>query len=477
MTSKKLLPVVLSGGIGSRLWPISREAHPKPFIKLSDGQSLLQKSYVRACSIPGADEIVTVTNRDLFFHSRDEFEELGVNLSKKTFLLEPVGRNTTAAIAIAARYALREYGADCIMLIMPADHLIHDIKAFTQAVSQAEKLVAQGRLVTFGIKPVAPETSYGYILADGHVVQNFIEKPSKKAARKYVAEDNYFWNSGIFCFRAGSFCEELELLEPDIAAQAVEAVAGAKQTSANNWQALAIQRADFEHIQSISVDYAVFEKSKNVGIVPCDIGWSDVGSWNELGEVHSADKNQNRILGNAICKQTNNCIVYGGTRLIAMLGVNDLIVSDTTDALLVAHKDHAQNVRGIVDDLAARNEPVYKEFSTVHRPWGTYTVLEQGVGFKIKRIEVKPGGRLSLQSHKHRSEHWIVVGGIALVTVGDQQKELKPNQSSYIPSGTKHRLENFGTEKLIIIEVQCGSYLGEDDIIRYDDVYFRVKSE
>ena len=474
MTSQKLLPVILSGGAGSRLWPLSREAHPKPFIKLGDGQSLLQKSYIRACNISDSEETVVVTNRDLFFYSKDQFEEIGVSASKNTFLLEPVGRNSAAAIAIAAHYALGAHGDDCIMLVMPADHLVHDMEAFTQAVKQAEELVAQGKLVTFGIKPSNPETGYGYILADGNLVEKFVEKPDKETAETYIANGNYFWNSGMFCMRASSFLEELDLLAPDIGAQAAKALAGAKQSSADNWQALEIQRAEFEYIRSISVDYAVFEKSQNVGIVPCDIGWSDIGSWNELGASFPTDEHKNNNLGNVICKETNDCVIHGGNRLIATLGVKDLIISDTVDALLVAHKDRAQDVRIIVDELKARSDTVYKEFPTVHRPWGTYTVLQEGVGFKLKRIEVKPSARLSLQSHKHRSEHWIIVSGKALVTNGEELIELTVNQSTYIPLGNKHRLENPGTEQLILIEVQCGGYLGEDDIVRYEDVYKRV---
>ena len=470
-----VLPIILSGGVGSRLWPLSREAHPKPFIKLGDDVSLLQRTYIRACNISDSDEVVTVTNRDLFFYSKDEFDDLDTSATKNTFLLEPVGRNSAAAIAIAAHYAIDTYSANCAMLVMPADHLIHNMKAFTQAVKQAEKLAAQGKLVTFGIKPSGPETGYGYILADGNKVEKFVEKPDKKTAEIYIADGNYFWNSGMFCMRAGSFLEELELLAPDIAAQAAKAVTRAKQSSADNWQAFEIQRADFEYIQSISVDYAVFEKSQNVGIVPCDIGWSDIGSWNELGALYPADEYKNNNLGNVMSKETNDCIIHGGERFIATLGIKDLIISDTVDALLVAHKDRAQEVRTIVDELKTRNDPVYKEFPTVHRPWGTYTVLQEGVGFKLKRIEVKPGARLSLQSHKYRSEHWVVVSGKALVTNEDEVIDLTVNQSTYIPSGNKHRLENPGTEQLILVEVQCGEYLGEDDIVRYEDVYGRTE--
>ena len=470
-----ILPVILSGGVGSRLWPLSRETHPKPFIKLGDGESLLQKTYKRATSIASFDEILTVTNRDLFFYTKDEFEEISASVGKNTFLLEPIGRNSAAAIAAAAHYALGEHGADCIMLVMPADHLIDDLETFAQIVNQAEKRASQGRLVTFGIKPASAKTGYGYILADGDRVQKFVEKPDKKTAAEYIANSNYFWNSGMFCMRADSFLEELSLFSPDITEQAAKSVTGAKQSSGDNWRQLEIQRADFEHIQNISVDYAVFEKSQNVAIVPCEIGWSDIGSWNELGALYQADERQNNILGDAICKETHGCVIYGSDRFIATLGVKDLVISDTADALLVAHKDRVQDVRDIVNQLKSRDDSVYKEFPTVHRPWGTYTVLQEGVGFKLKQIEVKPGARLSLQSHKHRSEHWVVVSGKALVTNGDELIELQPNQSTYIPLGGKHRLENNGTEQLILIEVQCGGYLGEDDIVRYEDIYNRSK--
>ncbi len=468
-----ILPVILSGGVGSRLWPLSREAHPKPFIKLDDGESLLQKTYKRARSISSSNGILTVTNHDLFFYTKAEFEEIGASVEKNTFLLESVARNSAAAIASAAHYTLGEYGADCIMLVMPADHLIDDVTAFSQAVNQAEILAAQGKLVTFGIKPSSPETGYGYILADGDKVRKFVEKPDKKTAEEYIASDNYFWNSGMFCMRADCFFEELSLFSPDIAKQAAKSITGAKQSLEGNWKKLEMQRADFEHIRSISVDYAVFEKSQNLAIVPCDIGWSDIGSWNELGALHPTDEHQNNISGDAICKETHDCVIHGSDRLIVTLGVKDLIVADTADALLVANKERVQDVRDIVDKLKSRDDNIYKEFPTVHRPWGTYTVLQEGVGFKLKRIEVKSGARLSLQSHKYRSEHWVIVSGKALVANGDELIELHPNQSTYIPLGNKHRLENPGIEQLILIEVQCGCYLGEDDIVRYEDAYGR----
>lgn len=464
-----VLPVILSGGVGSRLWPLSRAKHPKPFIKLGDGESLLQKTYRRAISISGSDEIVTVTHRDLFFYSRDQFEEVDVPAPapKNTFLLEPVGRNTAAAIAVAAHYALDQHGTDCIMLVVPADHLIDDLEAFAEAVSEAKNLAEQGKLVTFGIEPTAPETGYGYIFADGNTVKKFVEKPDKKTAREYIANGNYFWNSGMFCMRAENFLAELLLFSPEIAEQTAKAVSGANHTSGDTWHQREMQPADFEHIQSIAVDYAVFEKSRNVAIVPCRIGWSDVGSWTELGSLYPADEHHNKTLGNVICKETGDCIIYGRDRLITTLGVKNLIISDTADALLVANKDHVQDVHRIVDELKSRDDAIYKEFPTVYCSWGTYTVLQEGPGFKLKCLEVKPRSRLSLQSHKHRSEHWVVVRGEAVVTNGDNQIKLRPNQSTYIPLGNKHRLENSGNEPLTLIEVQCGSYLGEDDIVRY----------
>lgn len=467
------ISVILSGGVGSRLWPLSRESHPKPFIKLDDGQSLLQKSYQRAASVSNNNEVITVTNRELFFYTKDEFEATENHAAQNTFLLEPVGRNSAMAIAVAAQYAFAQHGSDCILLAMPADHLIDDVVAFGHAVRHAEALASQGKLVTFGIKPTSPATGFGYIESDGNDVRRFVEKPDRQTAEEYLASGRFFWNSGIFCMSAGSFLTELSLCAPDIADQSFNCVSGAKQSSGEGWRQYDMQSADCKQIRNISVDYAVFEKSQQVAVVPCDIGWSDIGSWTEYGALYPSDQHQNNVKGNVILKQTSNCIVQGGDRLIATLGIRNLVIADTSDALLVAHKDYTQDVRTIVDELTSRNDPSYKSFSTVHRPWGTYTVLQEGLKFKLKRIEVKSGERLSLQSHQHRSEHWIVVSGNALVTNGDELIELSPNQSTYIPVGNKHRLENPGLKQLILIEVQCGDYLGEDDIIRYEDAYGR----
>ena len=466
----QLLPVILSGGVGSRLWPLSREAHPKPLIKLDDGQSLIQKTYQRAAGLVGVEEVVTVTNRDLFFYTKDEFDEVANKPLRNTFLLEPVSRNSTAAIAIAAQYAITQHGSECILLVLPVDHLIDDIEAFAQAVSEASGLAAQGKLVTFGIKPNAPKTGFGYIEASGNEITRFVEKPDQQTAEEYLASGKFFWNSGMFCIEAGAFIRELESLCLDIAEQSLKCFKSAKHSAGAGWHQYEMRQEDFAPIRDISVDYAVFEKSKNVAIVPCDdIGWSDIGSWTEFGGLHPSDNFNNNVLGNVLLEDTQDCIVHGNDKLIATLGVENLIVVDTTDALLIAHKERVQDVRKIVSKLKSNNSPTCREFPTAHRPWGNYTVLQVGVGFKLKRIEVKPGKSLSLQSHEHRSEHWVVVSGVALVTNGDELIELTHNQSTYIPIGNKHRLENRSSELLILIEVQCGDYLGEDDIVRYEN--------
>lgn len=471
----KVIPVILSGGIGSRLWPLSREAHPKPFIKLSDGQSLIQKTYIRALALNEVEEVITVTNRDLCFYTKDEFLEVASNSISvhHTFLLEPFGRNSTAAIALAAHYAKSKHGDDCVLLVLPADHLISNQPAFAEAVKDAVALALQGKLVTFGIKPDSPQTSFGYIEADGVNVTRFVEKPDLETAKKYVLSGNFFWNSGMFCMGAGTFLQELQQLRPDIAKQTFVSFGGAAVSQGEGYQQVEIDPVHFQPIQNISVDYAIFEPSTNVAVVSCDIGWSDIGSWNEFGALQSLDADGNHIAGNTLLENVQNCIIHSETRLVAALGLDNLIIADTVDALLIAHRDNAQDVRNIVSTLKQREDTTFRLFPTVHRPWGAYTVLLEETGFKLKRIEVKSGAALSLQSHKHRSEHWVVVSGTAQVTNGNSVLVLERNQSTYIPAGSKHRLVNSSDDTLYLIEVQCGEYLGEDDIVRYEDTYGR----
>jgi mannose-1-phosphate guanylyltransferase len=469
-----VVPVILAGGVGSRLWPLSRESHPKPFIKLADGTSLIQKTYLRALEATGAQEVVTIINRELFFTTKDEYDTLSRDNIEHTFILEPVGRNSSAAIALASHYAKAKYGENCVLLILPADHLISKQDAFNTAVKQAESFAQKNKLVTFGIQPDSPQTGYGYIEADSHLVKRFVEKPSLEVAETYLAAGNYYWNSGMFCLQAGALLAEMQDHCPSIAAQTKICLEQANKSQGKNWQQIEITYDLFAAVENISIDYAVFEKSQHVAVIPCDIGWSDIGSWVEYGELSPTDEG-NHVFGEAVLKDSQDCIIHAESRLVAGIGLKDLVIADTADALLVAHKSKAQQVRHIVDTLKQNNDRRYRTFQTVHRPWGTYTVLQEGAGFKLKQIEVKPGASLSLQSHKQRSEHWVVVSGVAKVTNGDKISYLEHNQSTYIPVGNRHRLENEGNERLILVEVQCGSYLGEDDIVRYEDKYNRDK--
>ncbi|QKV56496.1 MAG: mannose-1-phosphate guanylyltransferase/mannose-6-phosphate isomerase [Dechloromonas sp.] len=474
-----LIPVILSGGAGTRLWPVSREGHPKPFMKLADGQSLLLKTYLRAANVSQGGEILTVTNRDYFFMSKDELAKakLGDN-QPGVFLLEPIGRNTAPAVAMAALHVSEKYGRDARLLVLAADHLIQDQQAFAKAVADAASLAAEDYLVTFGIVPDAPETGFGYIEAGGEagagkVVQRFVEKPSQDKAREYLAAGNFLWNSGMFCFKAGAVLDELAVHAPDVLKACESCWTEMKASGSRTDSMLEIPAEAFGEVPDISVDYAIMERSGKVAVVPADIGWSDIGSWNAIRDLAVPDADSNRAVGDAIFVDTRNTYVQSEDRLVAAVGLDNLMIIDTPDALLVAHPDKAQDVKQVVTRLKQRDHEAYKLHRTVARPWGTYTVLGEGPRFKIKRIEVKPGGSLSLQMHHHRSEHWIVVSGMARVVNGEDEIFVGTNQSTYIPAGHQHRLENPGVMDLVMIEVQSGEYLGEDDIVRFQDVYGR----
>jgi mannose-1-phosphate guanylyltransferase len=477
-----LIPTILCGGAGSRLWPVSRETHPKPFIRLADGQSLLQKAFLRGATLANATEVITVTNQELFFKTEDEYRDINPAKLPKSYILEPFGRNTAPAIAAAAIQVARTHGAEAILLVLPADHLIADQAAFATAVRHAVELAQGGRLVTFGIKPDRPETAYGYIQADGNRVVRFVEKPSLEKAKAYVESGDYLWNSGMFCFSAGSMLRELKRFSPEVLAATQACIEQSRVVGhATEGPALGMSleqlelNADaFAKVPDISIDYAVMEKSTDVAVVPCQIGWSDIGSWDALAELSTPDADGNRIHGDALLHDSTGCYVQSENRLVGAVGVNDLIIIDTADALLVADRGRAQEVKHIYAGLKARGHDSYKLHRTVHRPWGTYTVVEEGAGFKIKRIVVNPHASLSLQMHQHRSEHWIVVDGRAKVVNGATEFFLDKNQSTYIPAGNKHRLENPDAIDLVIIEVQSGDYLGEDDIVRFQDDFGRV---
>lgn len=469
-----LIPTILCGGAGSRLWPVSRERHPKPFIRLADGQSLLQKAFLRGAALVDVQEVLTVTNRELYFKTEDEFREVNEKKLATSFILEPFGRNTAAAIAAAALHVAATHGEDALMLVLAADHLIVDQQAFAAAVDAACALARKGKLVTFGIRPDAPETGYGYIEADGNKVLRFIEKPSLDKAREYLESGRFLWNSGMFCFSAAAMLRAMEAHCPDILTATKACLQQSRVAEGKRFTQLELQADSFADVREESIDYAVMEKSSDVAVVPCDIGWSDIGSWTAIGNLTEADAEGNRIEGEVLLHDVSNCYIQSRDRLVGAVGVDNLVIIDTPDALLVADRSRAQDVKHIYAKLKASGHEAHQLHRTVHRPWGTYTVLEDGPRFKIKRIEVKPGASLSLQMHHHRSEHWIVVSGMAKVVNGDKELFVNTNESTFIPAAHKHRLENPGVLDLVMIEVQSGEYLGEDDIVRFEDVYGRV---
>ncbi|UUY09846.1 mannose-1-phosphate guanylyltransferase/mannose-6-phosphate isomerase [Pseudomonas sp. J452] len=474
-----LYPVIICGGAGSRLWPVSRESHPKPFLPLPDGQNLLQKTLLRALALDGTLNVMTVTNRELFFATEDVYAAVSTQQCNLTYVLEPFGRNTAAAIASAAVQLQQLYGPDALMLVLPADHLIQNEEAFAQAVAKARNLAENGWLVTFGIKPLYPETGFGYIEADrtqewpeGFKVHRFVEKPDLVTAESYCSAGNYYWNSGMFCFKVSRLLEEMASHAPNVLTPVLAAVETGRTNESG--RRLTLNADAFSLAEDISIDYALMERSANVATVPCDLGWSDIGSWNAMSELTAPDANGNRCIGEVLSHTAHNNFVHSPERLTALVGVNDLVIVDTPDAILVAHKEHAQDVKSIVSQLKSNGHDAHILHRTVHRPWGTYTTLEEGDRFKIKRIVVRPGASLSLQMHHHRSEHWIVVSGVAKVVNGDNELILNSNESTFIPAGNKHRLANPGVIDLVLIEVQSGDYLGEDDIVRFEDNYGRL---
>ncbi|MDB5729699.1 MAG: mannose-phosphate guanylyltransferase/mannose-6-phosphate isomerase [Noviherbaspirillum sp.] len=470
-----LIPIILSGGAGTRLWPVSREAHPKPFMRIGGGKSLLAQTYDRAQTVTNKSAPLIVTNQEYYHRSRDELANQAV---KPHYLLEPSGRNTAPAIALAALWAMQQHNDAC-MLVMPADHLITDPQAFAEAARHAEMLANDGFLALFGVRPTAPETGYGYIeLGDkvgqeASAVKRFVEKPDAATAAVYLAQGNYAWNSGIFCFKASVILEALSAYQPEML-EAARAVWEAAQTKGDKTDL----PASFAQLDSISIDYAVMEKANNIAVVPADFGWSDMGAWTAVSDAIPADALGNTTnTGNAcepIIIDSRNTYIDSKDRLVAVIGLDNVLVIDTPDALLVADKSKSQEVRQVVSQLKEAGHEAHKIHRTAVRPWGTYTVLGEGAGFKIKRVVVKPKQSLSLQMHHHRSEHWVVVSGAANITVGDTTKLMGPNQSTYIEIGATHRLENPGVTDLVLIEVQCGAYLGEDDIVRFSDTYGRV---
>ena len=473
MTVPTLLPVIMAGGNGSRLWPLSRQLNPKQFLALGDGElSMLQATIQR---LDGLDVALPrlICNEQHRFLAAEQLRQLG--MEQANILLEPMGRNTAPAIALAALQASTE-AQDPLLLVLAADHLIADVAAFQASIRTALPLAADGKLVTFGIVPSHAETGYGYIEqggavgAGGYAVSRFVEKPDLATARDYLASGNYFWNSGMFMFRATRYLEELERFRPDILAACRQSLAGGSQ----DMHFTRVDAAAFAACPEDSIDYAVMERTDDAVMVALDAGWSDIGSWSALWDVSAKDQQGNVFKGDVLDQNSRNTYVHADSRLVATVGVEDLIIVETKDAVLVAHKDHVQDVKKIVAQLKTATRDEHINHREVYRPWGGYDSIDNGHRYQVKRITVKPGAKLSVQMHHHRAEHWIVVSGTAQVTNGDKTYLVTENQSTYIPIGQIHALENPGVIPLELIEVQSGSYLGEDDIVRFEDKYGRA---
>ncbi|MGJ0342193.1 mannose-1-phosphate guanylyltransferase/mannose-6-phosphate isomerase [Aliarcobacter cryaerophilus] len=454
--------IILCGGSGTRLWPISRTLMPKQFVKLFSHKSLFQLTVERNSKLCKSSFIVS--NSEQYFLALDQLEEL--NIENNRYLLEPIGRNTAPAIALACM----QLDYDEIVLVTPSDHLIKDEKEYEKVLKKAKEFASENKLVTFGITPTFAETGFGYIeTVNEFDVKAFHEKPNFEIATSYLKAGNYYWNSGMFCFKAGIFLDELKKYSSEI--YETSKIAFENATNTNNL--IRIKPEDMANIPEDSIDYAVMEKSNIVKVIPSNISWSDVGSFDSLYEELPKDKNNNTINENHISIDSKNNLVYGVERKIATVDIEDLIIIDTADALLISRKGSSQKVKKVVEKLKESNSQLHNIHLTGYRPWGSYTVLEESTGYKIKKIEVNPGKRLSLQKHFHRSEHWIVVSGTATVTVGDEKRLVRPNESTYIKAGELHRLENEGKIPVVLIEAQVGEYTGEDDIVRVEDDFSR----
>ncbi len=473
----KVFPVILSGGVGSRLWPTSRALYPKQLLPLVSERAMLQETAARVTDSAVFAPPMIISNEEHRFIIAAQMQELG--MASLVHVLEPMGRNTAPAAAVAAEIALQE-DEDAVLLILPADHHIGDQAAFQSAIAEGTKLATDGKLVTFGIIPTGPETGYGYIKegdllagSRGRDVARFVEKPSAEIAGTYLAEGGYYWNAGIFMFRADQILAEMAEHCPDIRAHAGEAV----KLGAKDYDFFRLDEGAFGKCPSDSIDYAVMENTKSAAVIPVDMDWSDIGSWSALWEIGQKDKAGNVLAGDVLQLDAENSYIRAENNLIAAVGIKDLVVVETGDVVMISPRDRVQDVKLLVKDIASAGRSEHHAHTKVYRPWGFYEGLDQGETHQVKHLMVNPGASLSLQLHHKRSEHWVVVNGEAEVTVGDKVQTLRANESIYIPVETKHRLRNLSSEPLSIIEVQTGSYFGEDDIVRFDDVYGRVAEE
>jgi mannose-1-phosphate guanylyltransferase/mannose-6-phosphate isomerase len=470
----KIIPVILSGGSGKRLWPLSRNQFPKQFLPLVGSKTMLQETILRLDGLNNLEDPVIVCNNDHRFIVLEQCQQ--IYIKNPTILLEPIGKNTAPAIAAAALQILKDKD-DAVLLVLSADHIIQDIEAFHKAVKIANNQALEGKLAIFGILPTDANTGYGYIKAsevnaDGaSKVEEFVEKPNYKIAQSYLNLSNYLWNSGMFMFKATTLVNELTTFSPKIISAMTNAVFHAKK----DLNFIRLNKQSFESIKGNSIDYALMEKSDNVVVVPLEAQWNDIGAWSSLYDIGKKDSNGNVIKGDVVTLDTNNSYINANHHMVATLGVDNLIVVDTPDATFIASKDKAKEVKTIVESLETNSRDEGVMHRKVYRPWGWYDSIEKGLHFQVKRLHVNPGAKLSLQMHKKRAEHWVVVSGIATVINGEESLTLLKGESTYIPIGTKHSLENRTNKQLEIIEVQSGIYLGEDDIYRLEDIYGRVK--
>ncbi len=478
MEIRPLIPVILCGGTGTRLWPLSRASYPKQYWALGgvEGETLLQQTQKRLQGLKGLTDPILICHEDHRFIVAEQMRQISV--SPKTILLEPIGRNTAPAIAVAALQAT-ERGNDPLLLVLSADHLIQNCEEFRQTIQIGRKPAEEGRLVTFGIVPTCPETGYGYIEAgkapNGHEridmpIENFFEKPNKEKAQEFLSDNRFTWNSGIFLFKASAILSELERLAPEI----VSSCRAALENEMPDMEFLRLEREAFANCPNVPIDVAVMEKTQLGSVIPLNAGWSDVGSWNALWETAKKDSNGNSSLGRVISENIQNCYIRSEHRLIVGLGLKDLIIVETDDAILIADRSQSQHVKNIVKQLEEDGSPEGKAHRKIYRPWGYYTSVVEDTRWQVKRIVVKPGESLSLQMHHHRAEHWIVVKGTAMIERDGEQQLLGENESTYIPLGCKHRLTNPGKMPMELIEIQSGAYLGEDDIVRFEDRYKRI---
>lgn len=463
-------PIILCGGKGSRLWPMSRELFPKQFLAMQGEHTLLQQTALRLNAVVGALPPLLICNETHRFMVAEQMQAVN---QKADILLEPMGRDTAPAVAVAALLHEKE---DPLLFVMPSDHAIANEKALATAVAQAAELAEAGNLVTFGIRPNAPETGYGYLHAGkaqsyGFSVERFVEKPNAVKAAEYLASGDYYWNSGMFLFKASVYLQELAKFAPEM----LDACRKAVQNSCRDLDFIRLAKESFSACPANSVDYAVMEKTAHCAMISLDVGWSDLGSWTSLYELGTKDEHGNVCVGDVLCHESKNCYLRSEKHLMAAIGLDDIVAVESADALLISHKNCTQNVKAIVTKLREEGRPEALTHNTVYRPWGSFECLAMAERFQVKRIIVKPHQVLSLQMHHHRAEHWTIVSGTALVTVGEKEVLLHEDQSTYIPVGEKHRLENPGCIPLVLIEIQTGAYLGEDDIVRFEDRYGRTQ--